>query len=194
MRKIKIFLASSNELKSDREQFEIEIYRKTKLWFDKGIFLHLEIWEDLSSKVSLTRSQDEYNSIIKSCDIFILLVHTKFGIYSAEEFEIAFGSYHAQQKPFIFTYFKLSDQDRLPSVMEFEQKLNALGYFYNQYPNFDHLWNSFNTELDRLLLNDFDTYVPNVHSAPTANQPHSKQINIGDVHTQGGDFRIGDNY
>ncbi|NEQ98007.1 MAG: hypothetical protein F6K30_15030 [Cyanothece sp. SIO2G6] len=46
MKKIKLFLASSSELKADREQFEIFIYRKCKAWFDRGIFLHLEIWED----------------------------------------------------------------------------------------------------------------------------------------------------
>ena len=43
MRKIKIFLASSNELKAEREKFEIEIYRKCKAWFDQDIFLHLDI-------------------------------------------------------------------------------------------------------------------------------------------------------
>jgi len=37
MRKITIFLASSNELKAEREQFEIEINRKNKAWFNKGI-------------------------------------------------------------------------------------------------------------------------------------------------------------
>jgi len=35
MQKIKIFLASSNELKPERDQFESEIYRKTKAWFER---------------------------------------------------------------------------------------------------------------------------------------------------------------
>ena len=39
MKKIKLFLASSSELKEDRQQFEIFINRKNKLWIDKGIFL-----------------------------------------------------------------------------------------------------------------------------------------------------------
>ena len=38
MRKIQIFLASSNELKAEREKFEIEIYRKSKAWFDRSLF------------------------------------------------------------------------------------------------------------------------------------------------------------
>ena len=68
--KIKIFLASSNELIIDREAFETKIYRKSKKWFDKGISLHLEIWEDLSARMSNTRSQDEYNKKIREPDLF----------------------------------------------------------------------------------------------------------------------------
>ena len=36
---IKIFLASSSELKDDREQFEIFINRKNKKYIEQGIFL-----------------------------------------------------------------------------------------------------------------------------------------------------------
>ena len=52
MQKVNLFLASSLELKADREQFEIFIYRKCKAWFDLGIFLHLDIWEDFLDAVS----------------------------------------------------------------------------------------------------------------------------------------------
>ncbi len=41
MKRIKIFLASSNELVTEREKFEIEIYRKCKAWFEKKVFFHL---------------------------------------------------------------------------------------------------------------------------------------------------------
>jgi hypothetical protein len=51
MKKIKIFLASSNELIDEREKFEREVYRKCKMWFEKRVFLHLDIWEDLTSRM-----------------------------------------------------------------------------------------------------------------------------------------------
>ena len=73
MKKIKIFLASSNELKPEREKFEIEIYRKCKTWFDKGVFLHLDIWEDMSARMSMTGSQSEYNKFVKEADLFVFL-------------------------------------------------------------------------------------------------------------------------
>ena len=109
MKKVKIFLASSAELKEERQLFEIEIYRKCKAWFEKGIFLHLEIWEDMSAKMSASgRSQSDYNEVIKECDILILLAYTKVGIYTAEEFEVAHGQFRKTEKPFIFTYFNLA--------------------------------------------------------------------------------------
>jgi len=122
MNSIKIFLVSSNELKSEREQFEIEIYRKCKAWFEQQVFLHLEIWEDLSAFFSKTRSQNEYNEAIKNCDIFVLLVYTKLGGYSKEEFETAVGAFKQNKKPFILTYFKNCDQPE-PSVTTFKNQL-----------------------------------------------------------------------
>jgi hypothetical protein len=150
MKTIKIFLASSNELKHDREQFEIEINRKNKAWHKKGIFLHLEIWEDLSSRMSSTRSQDEYNKKIKESDIFVLLACNKVGMYTAEEFDTAFGAFKATSKPFIFTWFKEPTTTPEPSLQEFKEKLAALGHFYSTYTNSDDLWNQFNKELERL--------------------------------------------
>jgi len=55
---IKIFLASSSELKGDREQFEIFINRKNKEYIRKVIFLELVIWEDFLDAISPTHLQD----------------------------------------------------------------------------------------------------------------------------------------
>jgi hypothetical protein len=82
MRKVTLFLASSSELKEDREQFEIFIYRKCKAWFDQGIFLHLEIWEDFLDVIAPGGLQSEYNKVIQTCDMFVLLAHNKVGKYS----------------------------------------------------------------------------------------------------------------
>ncbi len=156
MKKIKIFLASSNELKSDRERFEIEIYRKCKAWFDKGIFLHLEIWEDLSSRMSSSCSQDEYNAQLREADLFVLLACNKVGMYTAEEFDEAFGAFKATNKPFIFTWFKEPTGTPDSSLDAFKKKLDGLGHFYATYTTSDDLWNQFNKELERLEVAGFE--------------------------------------
>jgi hypothetical protein len=158
MKKIRIFLASSNELIEEREKFEREIYRKCKVWFDQGVFLHLDIWEDLTARMSATGSQDEYNKKVRESDLFVLLAFSKVGMYTAEEFETAFGAFQSTHKPFIFTYFKDISSGADPSLQDFKDKLRSLGHFCSPYTDFNNLWIQFNKELDRLLLADFEEF------------------------------------
>lgn len=99
MKIINIFLASSNELKSDREDFVWKINRKNKILKHRKLFLNLDVWEDMSAKMSPTRSQDEYNKVIKNGDLFVLLAYNKVGMYTAEEFETAYGAFSVSEKP-----------------------------------------------------------------------------------------------
>jgi hypothetical protein len=125
---IKIFLASSSELKDDREQFEIFINRKNKEYIKEGIFLHLELWEDFLDAMSPTRLQDEYNKAIPECDVFVSLFHTKVGQYTEEEFLKALETFQANQRPLIYTYFKDSPislsqiSSEIKSLLDFRDK------------------------------------------------------------------------
>ena len=160
MQKIKLFLASSSELKDDREQFEIFIYRKCKVWFDRGIFLHLDIWEDFLDAMAVGGLQSEYNQVIQDCDIFVLLAFNKVGKYTTEEFEKAFGQFSETQKPFIFTYFKppeTRDRDELQSLWTFEDKLKELKHYKTEYKTIEGLREHFSNQLDKLAANDFLT-------------------------------------
>jgi len=162
MEKKTIFLASSAELKEDRQQFEIFINRKNKEWYAKGIFLELIIWEDFLDAVSQTRLQDEYNRAIRECDIFLMLFFTKVGKYTEEEFQTAFGQFKETNKPFIFTYFKNApilsdnlDEDDTLSLLGFKKKLRQLGHFYTVYKNIEELQLKFNFQLEKLVTNGF---------------------------------------
>jgi len=183
MKKIKIFLASSNELKPEREQFEIEIYRKCKSWFDKGIFLYLDIWEDMSARLSLTGSQSEYNKFIRDADLFVFLAFSKVGMYTDEEFEQAFGQFKSTKKPFIFTYFKTPPTNSEDSLADFKKKLIELKHFYANFNDINDLWNQFNKELDRLETADFaENKRPGNESIPTTfNQTADKIYNIDKI-------------
>ncbi|NTV67206.1 MAG: hypothetical protein HGB06_05885 [Chlorobaculum sp.] len=157
MRTIRIFLASSSELKTDREAFEIEINRKNKLLAEKDVFLHLDIWEDLPAQMSQTRSQDEYNKQIEAADMFVLLAWNKVGKYTEEEFDFAWHMFRDKKKPAIFTWFKEPPQAAEPSLQAFKDKLSGLAHFPAFYKEADDLWNQFNKELDRLDLASMGT-------------------------------------
>ena len=192
MKRIKIFLASSNELENERRQFEIEIYRKTKRWFNKGIFLHLAVCEDLSARLSSTGSQSEYNNYIKEADIFVLLAFSKLGMYTAEEFQTAFGQFKATQKPFIYTYFKEIKEGENDTLPAFKKELSNLKHFYSNYTTFDNLWVQFNKELDRLYTNDFSKHSETVNQLEEKNVvkkdiKNVRHIKIGDKNNSNSD-------
>ena len=203
MIKKKLFLASSAELKEDREQFEIFINRKNKDWIDKGVFLDLVIWEDFLDAVSQTRLQDEYNKAIRECDIFVLLFATKVGKYTEEEFKTAFGQFKTTNKPFIFTYFQdveistaSANKKDLMSLWAFQEKLAELGHFYTVYKNIDELKFKFNQQLDKLVASDFIEFKPDKtgnEQTPAISISHSKNVVAGSTVTAGGDFIFGDN-
>lgn len=154
----KIFLASSLELKADRDEFEIFINRKNTAWNSKGIFLELVKWEDFLDALSPTRLQDEYNRAIRECDLFVMLFHTKVGPYTEEEFDTALDQFKATGKPLIYTYFKdatlstgSADEDALLSLLMFKNKLKKLGHFPNSYKNMAELKLHFTGQLDKLV-------------------------------------------
>ncbi|OUC12119.1 MAG: hypothetical protein B0A82_24265, partial [Alkalinema sp. CACIAM 70d] len=157
MRTIKIFLASSSELKTDREQFEIFINRKNKEYIKNGIFLELVIWEDFLNAMSKTRSQDEYNKAIATCDVFVILCFTKVGQYTEEEFMTALKTFKKSDKPLIFTYFKnasINTSDITPEVitlLNFKQKIADMEHFYQHYTDANDLNRQFNDQLVKFL-------------------------------------------
>jgi hypothetical protein len=179
MQKIRLFLASSSELKEDREQFEIFIYRKCKAWFDRDIFLHLDIWEDFLDAMSAGGLQSEYNKTIKNCDIFVLLAFNKVGKYTAEEFSHAFGQFATAQKPFIFTYFKTptttQNRDELQSLWAFEDKLKELNHYKTEYRTIEGLREHFGNQLDKLAATGFLELLPD-SANPQKRSPENQTV------------------
>lgn len=154
---IKIFLASSVELKDDRDNFEIAIRRKNEIWRrENKPYLDLQIWETMSEIMSETRSQDEYNHKIKDADIFILLVWTKAGKFSIEEFEIAKKLFVLIGKPKIIVYQKNSGQieDNLHFFLE-QFHADKEEYFHGIYEDFSELQVKFYHELDSYFLEHY---------------------------------------
>lgn len=195
MNKINIFLASSNELSSDRQQFEQLINRKNNLWTSNGVFLHLRIWEDFLDAMSQTRLQDEYNKAIRQCDILVLLFFTKVGKYTREEFETAYRQFQATGKPLIYTYLKDATPDQPPSkdhtdsLQAFKDHLAGLGHFPTLYKNTDHLLHHFSQQLDKLAADGIIDL-----NQPAATQAPGRGKNIvGGSITNSGNIRIGDN-
>ncbi len=188
----KIFLASSSELKNDRDQFEIFINRKNKGWVKKGIFLELVMWEDFLDAISKTRLQEDYNKAIRECDIFLMLFFTKVGKYTEEEFENAFKQFKSTNRPFIFTYFKNAPiasgdiDESVLSLLQFKNKLKSLGHFYSTYESISDLNHKFDKQLEKLIESNFLKFDSKI------NPQMEKSSGINQTHHGSGDNVVGD--
>src|SRR5215469_9700421 len=105
-RGIRLFLASSSELREDRDEFDLYFRRYNDQLTKKGIYLEIVRWEHFLDAISETRLQDEYNKAVRDCDIFVSLFFTKAGKFTEEEFDVALGVFKKKGKPRIFTAFK----------------------------------------------------------------------------------------
>ncbi|KXX70866.1 hypothetical protein [Flammeovirga sp. SJP92] len=202
MKEVRIFLASSNELKEERELFERNIYRKCQEWFaSKQTFLYLDIWENMSAAMTQTHSQDKYNEFVQNADIVVVLAYSKIGEYTFSEFKTAQRTFKSTNKPFLFVYFKANppytgnNLKDLQSLEDFKKLLAESGYFYPSFTDFNDLWNQFNKELDRLVDNEFrkvtqenqQNELTGTNTDNSTNQTHS-----GTGNNIGGDYVGGD--
>ena len=105
----KIFLASSSELKQDRDEFDLYFRQQNDRLLKQGLYLEIVRWENFLDAMAEKRLQDEYNEAIKNCDIFVSLFFTKTGKFTEEEFDTAHRQFNESGKPLIFTFFKNAD-------------------------------------------------------------------------------------
>jgi hypothetical protein len=158
VRKIRIFLASSEELRADREAFLLYFTELNRQFLDRGLFLDIDHWENFLDAMSETRLQDEYNKSVRACDIFVSLFFTKTGKFTEEEFDTAHRQFQETKRPLIYTFFKNADiktgsaqEADLQSLWAFKKRLGTLGHFYTGYNNIEHLKLQFRDQLDKLL-------------------------------------------
>lgn len=154
---IRIFLASSAELKEDRDAFDLYLRQQNDGLRKEGLYLQIVRWEKFLDAMSKTRLQDEYNKAVRNCDIFVSLFKTKTGKYTEEEFDVANETFKDTGKPLIYTYFRefhLSSRNMnmadLQSLQAFKDKLDGLGHFYTSYDNTEHLKRQFVDQLHEL--------------------------------------------
>jgi internalin A len=160
-REIRIFLASSSELREDRDLFDLHFRRENDRLRKQGTYLQIVRWEYFLDAMSETRLQDEYNKEVRACDIFVSLFFTKTGKFTEEEFDVAHSQFKSTGKPLIYTYFKNADiktgsarEDDLTSLWKFQKKLENLNHFYTKYDNTDHLLLQFRGQLDLVINKD----------------------------------------
>jgi hypothetical protein len=142
MKTIKVFLASSDELKDERQKFGNLIRQLDDIFIKRGIHIQLLMWEDMDPSYNNCRKQDEYNAWIRESQIFVALFYTRAGQYTLEELEVARTENSRRQEPKLMIYCRslqtgeVEEQD----LLEFKQTLEKqLGHFWGNYATTDKL-------------------------------------------------------
>lgn len=198
MKIYKLFLASSEELREDRDKFEIFISRTNTRWAAKNIYLELVRWENFIDAMSKNGLQEEYNKAIASSDIFLMLLGTKLGKYTEEEFDRAFANFHVKDRPIVYTYFKDIEptkevlQEDLQSLQKFKNRLAGLKHYPTFYKNIDALLFQLEQQLTKLEEAGFFSAAPHQPSESPSPMPAvtGKNINTGTIQA-GGNIIIG---
>ena len=143
MKTIKIFLASSEELKDERLEMTDLVGRLNQTFKGRGIQLELKRWEYLDSSMGDQRKQDEYNDVLRECDICLVLFWRRFGSYTGEELDVAYQCYKDKHKPEkIYVFFENpDDEDVTTELKEFIKSYESRygGHFFNKFLTIDSL-------------------------------------------------------
>ena len=161
---IKVFLASSEELKADRNTFGNLIRRLDDIYEKRGIRIKLFEWEDCDAAYNNNRKQDEYNDEVKASDMFLALFYKKAGKFTLEEFDVATKEFHRtgiRPKPYVYCRDLPEGERESEELKEFKKRLfEEMGHYWSTYNNEDSLQLHFvmqlqlveNSRLDKLKV------------------------------------------
>lgn len=139
---INIFLASSiEEFRVERLELSDFIRDINDRYEDRyDISVRLRKCENMDNAVQVRRKQEQYNREICESDMVFFLFFTKAGEYTVEEFDVAFERFKAEDRPKIYTYFKVVPEGtaKEQTVVDFMLRLDReIGHYYSMFENID---------------------------------------------------------
>ncbi|MGM9764442.1 MAG: tetratricopeptide repeat protein, partial [Candidatus Cryptobacteroides sp.] len=140
MKQIKIFLASSEELRIERNEFSDLILELNTIFESWKLQLKLVKWEHLDSSMGILHKQEEYNTELSQCEMCLVLYWTKCGEYTQIELDTAFENLKAGKNPQkLYVFFKDAPEEELSEEMHKFKKnfTNNYGHFYCKFANVD---------------------------------------------------------
>ena len=143
MKTIKIFLASSDELRQERIAFGNLVRQLDNIYMKRSIHIHLDVWEELDAAFHFRkRKQDEYDEKVRQSDIFVAMFYTRAGQYTLEELDVAIDENSRRDMPTILIYCRdLQPGDvETAELTEFKQRLeHELEHFWSRYATTDKM-------------------------------------------------------
>jgi len=156
MQTIKIFLASSGELKEEREQIGLFIAQENKALVKQDIFWELIVWEELLHSFRGERIQEYFNKEMLKCNIVIALFYKKVGQFTKEEFDLAYKELKEGRNPqHMFVFFKEGSTKDINKdyikVIELKEDIEKAEQIYNNFSSIEDLILKLKKQLDQVI-------------------------------------------
>ena len=144
MKTIKVFIASSEELKLERLEFTDMLQQLNRILKPRGLEIEPVKWEYLDASMGPVHKQEEYNRELKTCQMCLVLYWTKFGEYTESELNTAYTELCAGRNPQkLYVYFK-DAAEITPELQAFKDSFaTKYGHFYCRFENVDTMRLSF---------------------------------------------------
>ena len=152
MKTIKVFIASSEELKPERLELTYMIQHLNRILKPKDVEIEPVKWEYLDASMGPLHKQEEYNQELKKCELCLVLFWTRFGDYTKSELDTAYSELCAGRNPQkLYVYFKKAEEIS-PELKAFKENFaTTYGHVPCQFDTVDDLILSFLLQLENYL-------------------------------------------
>lgn len=174
MRTIRVFIASSEELKQERLEIADVINNLNQALSPRDIEIRPVKWEYLDASMGIKHKQEEYNDALRKCDICIVLYWTKFGDYTETELNTAYQELCAGRNPKkLYVYFKDSDSIS-PQLKEFKDSFTSrYGHFFCRFANSDTMNLNFVLQVESFINKEYSEKIVTVNNGMVSVEGYS---------------------
>jgi internalin A len=149
----RVFLASSLNLKAQRDQIDLYLRKQNDRLREQGRYLEIVRCEDASLQLSSKGDQETLNDTAAACGVFLCFISSDIGESTVAEFDSAYESFRRRGLPRIYVFKLNSDEmiassKRIENLSQFIGKIENLGHYIYNFNSIDVIRNRLRDELD----------------------------------------------
>jgi tetratricopeptide (TPR) repeat protein len=174
LHRFRVFCASPGDVSDARSAVQSVVEQLDGVWRDRGVTVEFDGWED--SGPAAGRPQDEINSRVDVCDVFIGLLNGRWGFPTGayqsgfeEEYERALRRHEDRGSPELAVLFtdQAARDPQLPLVEIFRTRIEKTQeVYYRRFTDLDDLRHLVHRRLEQLLTERFFVAPAEQRSAP----------------------------
>ncbi len=121
-----VFIASSSELKKEREELVDLLLDLNDELEEQGVKFKSELWEFMDSSMRAGRKEDEYLEKLRQCEICLVLFWRTLGEYTKEELDVAVEEMMTGRLPKeVYVLYKIPDNGISEELKVFKKEFST---------------------------------------------------------------------